>query len=185
MGWTRIDSKLSTDQILTECGMPLSRVVVKAAKLNVIYVAVRSEKDPTKVFGVVVLVRRTRESTLFKDIDEGMGPNECDAPAKVLDALTPLDGSDQSTEWARQWRKACHARCILTRMRAADAAKFKPGVRLRVKSDIKLTNGRTIKAGTEVVRENARSLTFEPVVGFGGRFRLRKTSVSQYLEVAA
>ena len=40
----------------------------------------------------------------YKDMDETVGPCQCNCPKSILDLLTPTD-----SEWANQWRETCRA----------------------------------------------------------------------------
>ena len=71
------------------------------------------------VFAVVCLVRynpRDREGYVFgyKDMEESMGPYECDCPAQILDLLTPTDA-----QHALQWRARCRENAAARRAKAA------------------------------------------------------------------
>jgi hypothetical protein len=62
-----------------------------------------------EVFGLVVLMHRSPSPHVwynfhYKYVDETMGPNESDCPAKILDLLTPTD-----SEYANEWRSRCRA----------------------------------------------------------------------------
>ena len=72
-----------------------------------------------QVWALICLVRynpRDREGYVFgyKDMDESMGPNECDCPEKILDLLTPTD-----REYAQQWRARCRENAAIRRAKAA------------------------------------------------------------------
>jgi hypothetical protein len=93
---------------------------------NVYYAAVeqlRVAAGEREVWALICLVRcnpRDPEGYIFgyKDMEESMGPHECDCPKSILDLLTPTDA-----QYARQWR----ARCLESAAaRRAMAAKPKP-----------------------------------------------------------
>ncbi len=83
-------------------------IVACATVKSVFYAAVQNHDDhpsePGRTWALVVLVRRQRGAHNFgyKDMDEDMGPGDCEAPAAVLDALSPT-----TKEWALQWREEC------------------------------------------------------------------------------
>jgi hypothetical protein len=83
-------------------------IVACATVHNVFYAAVRDLEDdyrkPGEVWAFIALLRRQRGEFNFgyKDMSETMGPVECNAPARVLDALTPTDN-----EYALEWREEC------------------------------------------------------------------------------
>lgn len=103
-----------------------SRVLRSAlVAMRTYYAAVELVRDdrPREVFALVCLVRynpRDREGYVFgyKDMDEGMGPNESDCPEAILDLLTPTD-----RPYAVAWRARCRANAAARR---ALSAKPKP-----------------------------------------------------------
>ena len=90
--------------------------------MRVYYAAVEhilSATDAREVWAAVCLVQynpRDREGYIFgyKDIEESMGPHECDCPETILDLLTPTD-----RPYAQQWRARCRAAAAARRARAA------------------------------------------------------------------
>ncbi len=70
------------------------------------YAAVRNKTDG-QVWAWVCLIQRTRGEYNFgyKSMDESMGPNEAECPARILDLLTPTE-----SQWANEWREACRKR---------------------------------------------------------------------------
>lgn len=83
------------------------------------YAAVRTIKTG-EVWALVCSTQRARGYYNFgyKEMDEGMGPNEAQMPAKLLDLLTPTD-----SQWANDWR----ARCRSNAHKAALAATLQRG----------------------------------------------------------
>jgi hypothetical protein len=69
---------------------------------KVAYIAIRNE-ETKEVSAVVWLLDYTRGQMGYKDIDENMGPCECDCPERILKLLTPTD-----YEYARNWRQRCY-----------------------------------------------------------------------------
>ena len=90
--------------------------------MRVYYAAVervRIAAREREVWAAICLVRynpRDREGYVFgyKDMDESMGPYECDCPEPILDLLTPTD-----CEYALQWRARCRENTAARRARAA------------------------------------------------------------------
>jgi hypothetical protein len=71
-----------------------------------------------EVWAVICLVQynpRAADGYIFgyKDMDESMGPYECDCPESILDLLTPTD-----RQYARQWRARCRENAAVRRARA-------------------------------------------------------------------
>ena len=95
--------------------------------MRVYYAAVELIRIATgarEVWAAICLVRynpRDREGYIFgyKDMEESMGPCECDCPESILNLLTPTD-----REYAVQWRARCRENTAARRTRAA-----KPGPR--------------------------------------------------------
>jgi hypothetical protein len=95
--------------------------------MRVYYAAVELVRIATgerEVWAAICLVRynpRDPERYIFgyKDMEESMGPYECDCPAPILDLLTPTD-----REYALQWRARCRENIAARRAKAA-----KPGPR--------------------------------------------------------
>lgn len=57
-------------------------------------------------FGIVFLTSidtKDYYNFSYKDLDESMGPCQCDCPKGILDLLSPTDN-----EYANNWRKACY-----------------------------------------------------------------------------
>ncbi len=89
----------------TRDGKPVFTVRASGMRGSTWYGAIEYVKDgTTKVFGAAVLTQRKGEEIFWKEIDEGMGPVECHAPAKVLNLLTETTNED-----AVAWRAACRA----------------------------------------------------------------------------
>jgi hypothetical protein len=115
MGWTFYHRpKGQTDRQHFEQEFSMFRngtyeMVETASKNGVFYAAVRTLKEQSyspagEVWGLVILMQRTRGEHNFgyKDMTETMGPGYYEAPARILDALTPTDN-----EYALQWRAEC------------------------------------------------------------------------------
>ena len=90
--------------------------------MRVYYAAVEQVRIATgqrEVWAAICLVRynpRDPEGYIFgyKDMEESMGPCECDCPEPVLDLLTPTD-----REYAVQWRARCRENAAARRAKAA------------------------------------------------------------------
>ncbi len=98
------------------------KVLDAAAKGGVLYAAVERTEPGRKpfVFAAVVLYRcksRDDYNIAWKDMSEGMGPFECDCPARILDLLSPT-----KKEYALAWRKRCREKIAM--------AKSKPKIQI-------------------------------------------------------
>lgn len=109
MGWTGMYETFSSklDAVIASEGIKRENIVASNTSGRVVNLAYKL--DDNRVIGVVCLVEvrnaRTNPETLVKCMDESMGPYECSASAKVLDALTPTE-----CEHANGWREKCRAR---------------------------------------------------------------------------
>jgi hypothetical protein len=139
------------------------------------YAAVQTNEGPEQgqVWAFVALVYWTfgYHNFGYKDMEETMGPNAAECPARILDLLTPLGecskphphrehdycGTCAAREWRADCRKVADAR--------ARAAKVQPG------QVIKFAKPITFASGTEL-----DTLTFEARDTFradGLRYRIR------------
>jgi hypothetical protein len=132
------------------------------------YAAVRTNEGPEagQVWAFVSLVWWTGGYYNFgyKDMDETMGPNAAEAPARVLDALTPLPEcagcrplrgqyGSCSTCTAREWR----ADCRVVADNRARAARVKPGQVVRFAKPIQFTSGTELDTLTFEQRDTFRA----------------------------
>jgi hypothetical protein len=175
MGWTTYHRpKGETDrehfqrELLARNG---DEIVQCATVNNVFYAAVRTATTG-EVWGLVVLMQRTSGHENFgcKPIDEFMGPIAYDAPAKVLDALTPTDNT-----YAREWRQQCRDNLA----KRADARKRKQAVTVGVviQTAVPLSFGNGLDASRfECVGHSGRSgrtLLWQAITDAGTRFGCR------------
>lgn len=102
----------------------LTSIVLRSALvgMRVYYAAVEQVRIATgqrEVWAAICLVRydpRDAEGYIFgyKDMEESMGPYECDCPEPILDLLTPTDA-----QHALQWRARCRENTAARRAKAA------------------------------------------------------------------
>lgn len=106
MGWTsyhRSKGETHAEHFAKEMNSNLE-ILESATKGGTFYAAVR-DKDTGEVWALVILFKwapRAYFNFTTKWMDETVGPCEDEAPAKILDLLTPTD-----REWAQQWRERC------------------------------------------------------------------------------
>lgn len=123
----------------------------------------RSDR-PREVVGLVCLVRynpRDREGYVFgyKDMDETMGPCECECPAAILDLLTPTDNGH-----ANEWRARCRANLI----RRAAKPKLRSGEVVSFEQRRRFTDGASFERMEVVIDpRQPRAVRFRPVGGYG------------------
>lgn len=110
MGWTSMhraagisNAEFASAEILGEDHTILAH---HTEKRGAFYAAVRTESTGD-VWALVVLMQWAPGycNFTYKAMDETVGPNSADAPAKVLDLLTPT-----TSEFANQWRARCRKR---------------------------------------------------------------------------
>ena len=148
MGWTGMyetfNSKL--DAVIASEGFKREDIVASNIQGRVVNLAYRVADG--RVIGVVCLVEtrnaRTNPETMVKAMDEQMGPYECCASVKVLDALTPTDH-----EYATRWRAQCRARLEQAKITRERAKALVIGARRRLVMDLGLRIGK-FAAGSEV-----------------------------------
>ncbi len=119
--------------------------VLISRKGSVWYAAIRAEpaagrldtgRDPTGhfetdatggyTFAAVFLTTTSKGEWGYKDMDETSGPNQAEAPAKLLDLLSPT-----SAEYALAWRQRCrdHAARSNRRLKAGDVIRLTTALR--------------------------------------------------------
>lgn len=121
----------------------------------------------THVGGLVIKTSRYNGEFDYKLIDEIAGPVDAEAPAKIINLLTPLNDSG-ATKWARDWRKAC-----TTNRKTKKAIKsIKDGVTIRLAKPVSF-GGVSVDTATATTyyttRGRARRCYSNPLVG---KFRL-------------
>ncbi|TRW94276.1 hypothetical protein FNJ84_19750 [Paracoccus sp. M683] len=123
--------------------------VLISRKGSVWYAAVRAEpaagrldtgRDPTGhfetdatggyTFAAVFLTTTSKGEWGYKDMDETSGPNQAEAPAKLLDLLSPT-----SAEYALAWRQRCRDHAARTNRR------LKPGDVIRLTIPLRFSDG--------------------------------------------
>lgn len=121
MGWlfTQKHKGVSVKDFFVEHFAPLEIVECKVKNMKTAYLAVRFTDGPKKgkVIGVVCLLEYKKNDWCnfgYKDMEEGMGPNEVECPKSVLEKLSPLDEiysdiTSDAYQWAKKWRDSCWA----------------------------------------------------------------------------
>ena len=123
--------------------------VLISRKGSVWYAAVRAEpavgrldtgRDPTGhfetdatggyTFAAVFLTTASKGEWGYKDMDETSGPNQAEAPAKLLDLLSPT-----SAEFALDWRMRCRAHA------ARSGRRLKSGDVIRLATPLRFSDG--------------------------------------------
>jgi uncharacterized protein DUF6927 len=112
----------------------------------------------------------------YKPIDESMGPVVADAPAAVLDALTPTDHED-----ALEWRRRCRdnlARRAAVRERQRAVTE---GVVIQAANPLNFKNGLSASRFA-CAQRSGRTIRWEAITDDGARFfcRLRSNWAERY-----
>ena len=139
MGWTsyyRAKGEKHAEHFQREMD-PKYEIIESAAKGGAFYAAVKN-KETGAVEGLVILFRWTRGDFNFttKWMGENYGPNADEAPAKVLDALSPTDD-----EYALAWRAKCRENLNHTAETKVKSATVNVGDVIRIKEPLKFTSG--------------------------------------------
>ena len=131
-------------------------------------------KDP-RTWAAVCLIRYDRNSHEFnfgdKDMDETMGPCYYDAPAKVLDMLTPIP-KGQEDSYAAKWR----AKCREELKRKASMVKLREGMIIR--TGVLLDCGRELPKDTFHVCD-ARKGLFSVPGSVVPRYRISRSTLER------
>lgn len=153
--------------------------VLKSALVGTTYYAAVRLEEPghaTIVFGLVVLTdakRKASDNYTFgwKDMDETMGPYHCEAPAAILDLLTPTTNKN-----ALRWRTDCRRNLLnASRQRKGRSAKPQPGVRIRFLEPLAFSDGLSLEEFVvTVVKRKSRNLTVYRSVKTGGLYRIER-----------
>lgn len=150
MGWTTMRREPgTTDRDFFADYLGAGRTIVACATVrNVFYAAVREESGET--WALVTLLRRTRGYYNFgyKSMTEESGPYSVDAPAAVLEALTPTEN-----KYALEWRARVRARLEAKAARP----KVKPGQTVRFAKPIPFSDGVERDTFTLIQRSTLRS----------------------------
>lgn len=154
MGWDfqHIDKGTPTIEVLRREINGEYEIIDHAVKGGAAYLAVRNRGDQDRVEGVVVLVKRGgRDYFNFgtKWMDENMGPNAAECPARILDKLSPTDN-----EYALAWRASCRENA--EKVKASKA--IKPGTKILFDLPMDFSDGVTRQLFTFVERSRFLSV---------------------------
>ena len=117
-------------------------------------------------FAAVFLTRREGAGWGYKDMDETAGPVECEAPAKLLDMLSPT-----THEYALDWRKRCRSHAARTgrRLKPGDVIRFTEPLRFSDGSE-----GQTFRVKKERFAGANRATTFFTCIETGADCRISR-----------
>jgi hypothetical protein len=89
------------------------QVLAAARVANTVYMAIRSTDKASAasyVFAAVILISNTKKHGFgYKDMDESMGPCQCDCPDRIMRLLTPISNLPNLGH-AADWRARVEAR---------------------------------------------------------------------------
>ena len=186
------DEKAEIERLCTFETDSRKTTVVKACKVGTTwYAAVRSESvdgtpqeqttfhldaDGSYTFAAVFLTRYDDGCWGYKDMDEGQGPCESQAPVSLLDLLSEIKDPDS---YANDWRKRCRAWAAIPSYQESD--------KIRLAQPVSLTDGSTcqIVTATHYKRSGQQRRCYR-IEETGGLVRLSKASLagSELLESA-
>ncbi len=154
---------------------------IAIVRFRTAYAAIRITSKQTGksyVFGAVILLNFCKDhyNTGYKDMDESMGPYQCECPERILNLLTPLEaaeypGSEYGNANAQVWRDACWANIRARQSRI----KLKVGMRLLYPDGFRFKNGEVLR---EFVVIEPRSSVFSHADGCG-RYRLTRSIIER------
>jgi hypothetical protein len=186
MGWLYkhdpIDDPVAylTDQYNHDGEHRTYRVLAAARVANTVYMAVKSTEKTTGkwfVLAAVILISNTQKHGFgYKDMDECMGPYECDCPDRIMRLLSPIEDIP-SPSYAAEWRARVAAR------KTADAELRTKRKQLRPGSIVTLEREVSFRDGTKAIAFRMRFLrrktpVFEPVDRPGFLCRLSASSIA-------
>jgi hypothetical protein len=152
-------------------------IVQCSSKNGVFYAAVRTTSTG-EVWALVVLTRRARGEYNFgyKPIDESMGPVVTDAPASVLDALTPTDDED-----ALVWRQRCRDNLAKRSAARERQRAVTEGVVIQTAVPLNFKNG-LCASRFACAQRSGRTIRWHAIMDDGTRFfcRLRGNWAERY-----
>jgi hypothetical protein len=171
MGWTGTHKEKGQslfDFFKRELGEGLIDISQKG--WSTAYAAYRTKDG--KVCGFVIHIQnnpRDYFNFTYKEVDEGMGPYECECPKRILDLLSPSEDlyTGSSLEYSKRWRDECRKNLE----RKKTLPKVSTGARYEMITSMRFTNGMTLTPGDKVICLDARKRQFSPE-GTGG-VRLR------------
>lgn len=146
MGWTFFHREPGqTNEAVFQHELATSGTIVVSGNSGKTFYCAFKPNDKPYVLALVFLTASKKDYFNFgyKDMDEGMGPVESECPAKVLDALSPIDEiyTGISAECATRWRERCRA--ALARKQAR--GKLAAGNKLVFPTPIRFTNGQSFQ----------------------------------------
>lgn len=168
MGWTfsyKPASQSATDYLrkrLLDCDNERGtwKTLATAQVGSTVYAAVERLVKATGeryVFAAVMLTQTDSRSDYnfgWKDLDESMGPYQCDCPERILKLLTPT-----GNENAIQWRLSCREKRRQVAERKKLLSTIKPGMLLSFMEPFRFcVNGEKIAATVFEVRDMKRRL---------------------------
>jgi len=177
MGWTYSHKRRGQPikEFFQESGMfkginghEFKLLKMRVVNLRECYFAVwhKGPEGKAEVFGGVILLQYASKSYHnfgYKEIEESMGPYQCNCPEDILDLL-----SETESEYALKWREQCRENAKKNKHKR----KLKDGTLIRLDHELKFTNGDREQAfiyrkiGRKTRFENPRSGQMYKITGF-------------------
>lgn len=179
MGWTYLAKPRNVKAYLNDMNTyetdKRKCVVIQSAIVNMreYYAALEvTNKETGEVYVTALVfmlnyVRGDYYDFGYKDMEENMGPYQCNCPVKILKLLTPT-----VNEYAKQWREKCHANAVRGKA-------VKDGDKIKFSYELTFTDGS--KGDTFTIRKQGRSVCF--VGSDGGRYRITGWKKRDYVVV--
>ncbi len=140
---------------------------------------IKLETVEREVFALICLLRykpHDRDGDVFgyKDLEESMGPCECDCPEALLDLLTPTTSQN-----ALQWRQNCRARAAARRAIAAKPSP-RPGQTIIFDQPLYIANGVSVSEMQVIANPHGGPALYKVPGSYGGIYRVSHVKRRDY-----
>jgi hypothetical protein len=186
MGWLykhdSIDNPVAylTDQYNHDAEHCTYRVLAAARVANTVYMAVKSTEKTTGsfyVFAAVILISNTQKHGFgYKDMDESVGPYECDCPDRIMRLLSPITDIPYPS-YAAEWRARVAARKIANAELRAKRKQLRPGSVVTLENEVRFRDG-TKATAFRMRFVRGKTPVFEPIERPGFWCRLPAASIA-------
>jgi hypothetical protein len=131
------------------------------------------------IWALICLVKynpRDREGYIFgyKDMEETMGPCECECPESILDLLPP-----PNHPYAKEWRARCRENAVARRARAAKPTP-RPGQTIVFDTPIKFSDGQSFERLEVVANPRSHRTVLFRASESRGLYRIRNVKKQAY-----
>ena len=182
MGWTGLNHEID-DPIAffkSEWKSDTCEVLDGARVGSTVYLAVqrRPEGAPPYVFAVVCLTSN-RGGFCYKDMDEAMGPYECDCPDRIMRLLSPIEAlGPDAAGYAQDWRNRVAGRKLERKAQGEKMARLQVGATVTLPGDVTFSTreGKITAREFRVTFKAGRDYVLEPVNRPGFRCKLTRAT---------